>query len=185
MRNHYLPYTVTREETTQTICLSGQDCRGELFGTGAGKTLEQAETRLRDYILDSLFAAATDGENFIGDLPTTRPDGPCLFFAAQEFFPVRLRLARASLSLTQSEVAERLGITQQAYAKLEKIGSNPKLSAVHNLEEVLQIELLDWAVAPDQVVVVMAPQEGKPWASARPLDDQEQPSKVSVSWSIQ
>jgi DNA-binding XRE family transcriptional regulator len=142
MRNHYLPYAVTHDEDTQTICLSGRDRRGELFGTGAGKTLEQAESRLRDYILDSLFAAATDGEDFIGDLPTARPDGPCLFFAPQEFFPVRLRLVRASLALTQSEVAERLGVTQQAYAKLEKVGSNPKLSAVHNLEEVLQKELL-------------------------------------------
>jgi DNA-binding XRE family transcriptional regulator len=142
MQNHYLPYTVTYEEITQTICLSGLDHRGKLFGTGAGKTLEQAETRLRDYILDSLFAGAADGKDFTGDLVDEQPVGPCLTFTAQEFFSVRLRLVRASLSLTQAEVAGRLGITQQAYAKLEKVGSNPRLSVVNNLEKVLQKELL-------------------------------------------
>lgn len=142
MQNHYLPYVVTHDETTRTVTLSGQDVKGELFGTGSGKTVEQAELKLREYILDSLFAAASDGENFIGDIPTSKPHGPFIFFAAQEFFPVRLRLTRASLGLTQSEVAERLGVTQQAYSKLERIGSNPKLSAIHNLEEIFNKDLL-------------------------------------------
>lgn len=142
MRNHYLPYTMSHDETTRTICLTGLDRHGEIFGTGAGKTLELAETRLREYILDSVFAAASDGEDYTGDLSSTHPEGPCLAFAGQEFFPVRLRLARASNSLTQAAVAARLGMSQQAYAKLERVGSNPKLSAVHNLEEVLNTELL-------------------------------------------
>lgn len=142
MRNHYLPYVVTHDKETRTVTLSGRDTKGELFGTGSGKSIEEAELRLREYVLDSLFAAASDGDNFIEDIPAVKPTGPFVFFAAQEFFPVHLRLTRASLGLTQSEVAEKLGITQQAYSKLEKFGSNPKLSAIHGLEEIFHTELL-------------------------------------------
>jgi transcriptional regulator with XRE-family HTH domain len=44
--------------------------------------------------------------------------------------------------LKQAEVAERMGITQQAYSRLERAGANPTLGLLVRLEEALQQELL-------------------------------------------
>jgi transcriptional regulator with XRE-family HTH domain len=59
--------------------------------------------------------------------------------------PVHLKLARARAKLRQADMAERLGITQQAYAKLERPGANPTLQTLIQLERVLGHELVAWA----------------------------------------
>ena len=64
-------------------------------------------------------------------------------FAPSELIPVHLKLARAKLR--QADMAERLGITQQAYAKLERPGANPTLQTLIQLERVLGHELVAWA----------------------------------------
>ena len=49
-------------------------------------------------------------------------------------FPVMLRRLRVEKKLSQKRVADKLGISQQAYAKLETpLKANPSLSTVQNI----------------------------------------------------
>ncbi|HDZ61718.1 MAG TPA: type II toxin-antitoxin system HicB family antitoxin [Nitrospirae bacterium] len=61
--------------------------------------------------------------------------------------PVFLRKQREARKLTQSEVAKELGISYQAYQRLEKPGkSNPTLKTLERLAKVFDKELhLDFA----------------------------------------
>jgi transcriptional regulator with XRE-family HTH domain len=58
---------------------------------------------------------------------------------------VRIRLLRARHGWRQSEVADRLGISQQAYAKLERPGANPELNTLVRVERALEAPLLEYA----------------------------------------
>jgi antitoxin HicB len=56
-------------------------------------------------------------------------------------FPIMLRKARKKRRLSQQQVAERLGVSQQAYAKLETpLKSNPALATIQKLSEALNLE---------------------------------------------
>lgn len=145
MRSLYLPYRMERDEETASITVIGTDSRGEEWGVGAGDTLQEAERWLRAYILDCLEAAATDGNDLTGDLSEAPGTGDVLLFAPSELMPVHLKLARSHAKLRQADVAERLGITQQSYAKLERPGANPTLQTLMQLERVLGRELVAWA----------------------------------------
>ena len=51
--------------------------------------------------------------------------------------PVWLRYQRERKSMTQTDVAKALGVSQAAYAKMEKVGSsNLRLSTIEKLERV-------------------------------------------------
>ncbi len=53
-------------------------------------------------------------------------------------FAVSLRLLRKKRKLTQCQVAQKLGISQQAYAKLETpLKTNPSLSTIQRLADAL------------------------------------------------
>jgi DNA-binding XRE family transcriptional regulator len=145
MRSLYLPYRIERDKETASICVIGTDSRGEDWGVGAGDTLQEAERWLRAWVLDCLEAAADDGNDLTGDLSVAPGTGDVLMFAPSELIPVRLKLARARAKLRQADMAERLGITQQAYAKLERPGANPTLQTIIQLERALGRELVSWA----------------------------------------
>lgn len=51
-------------------------------------------------------------------------------------FPIELRWKRKELGLSQAEVAERLGISQQSFARLERPSANPRLSTIDKLSSV-------------------------------------------------
>lgn len=56
-------------------------------------------------------------------------------------FPIMLRRARKKRNLSQKQAAEKLSISQQAYAKLETpLKSNPALSTVQKLSEALDLD---------------------------------------------
>ena len=63
-------------------------------------------------------------------------------------FGEQLKAKRKSLRLTQKDVAERLGITPQAYAKYEKAPYAPRAITVSKLAKALDMEpdelLLNW-----------------------------------------
>jgi DNA-binding XRE family transcriptional regulator len=145
MRSLYLPYRIERDEETASVGAIGTDSRGEDWGVGAGDTLQEAERWLRAWILECLEAAADDGNDLTGDLSEAPGSGAVLLFAPPELVPVRLKLARARAKLRQADLAERLGITQQAYAKLERPGANPTLQTLIQLERALGRELVSWA----------------------------------------
>ena len=62
-----------------------------------------------------------------------------------DLLPVRIRLLRARHGWRQSDVADRLGISQQAYAKLERPGANPELDTLVRVERALEAPLLEFA----------------------------------------
>src|SRR5207253_1771911 len=77
-------------------CLTGRDSAGEDFGVAAATDPDEAAVRLRDWVLDSLLAAAGDGEDRLGDLLAECPtDRDCLAFGPSDLLPVRIRLLRA------------------------------------------------------------------------------------------
>lgn len=57
-------------------------------------------------------------------------------------FAIKLRWLRKKLGFSQSEVARKLGISQQAYAKLEAPDTaNPSLSTIQKLSDALDVEI--------------------------------------------
>jgi DNA-binding XRE family transcriptional regulator len=142
MQSRYLAFTLSHDLETRTWCAEGYDARGELFGVGAGATPLAAQAALRAYVLESLLGAAADGEDLTGDLAESPPDGEQLAFSSQELLPIYLRMQRARQHLRQADVAAKLGMTQQAYQKLETPGANPTLSTILRLEQALGVPLL-------------------------------------------
>jgi transcriptional regulator with XRE-family HTH domain len=56
-----------------------------------------------------------------------------------------IREARASAGLTQQQLAERMGTTQSAVARLERPDANPRLDTLRRALEVCDTELMvDW-----------------------------------------
>jgi transcriptional regulator with XRE-family HTH domain len=107
--------------------------------------VEVAEQRLREWVLDSLLAAAADGEDRLGDLVAIPPRGSHITFMSVDLVPIRMRLIRARQHLSQADVAKKLGLTQQAYAKLERPGANLQLRTIQLVESALDAELLQLA----------------------------------------
>lgn len=142
MQSRYLPLTMTHDLATRTWCAEGQDIRGDLFGVGAGSTPQAAQAALRAYVLESLLGAAADGDDLTAELGEGLPGGEHLAFTPQELLPICLRMQRARQHLRQADVAARLGLTQQAYQKLETPGANPTLSTILRLEQALGVALL-------------------------------------------
>jgi DNA-binding XRE family transcriptional regulator len=142
MQFRYLPYTSSRDAHTRTWCAEGLDACGEPFGVGAGSTPESAQHALREYVLESLVGAAADSHDLTRDLTSERPIGDHLAFSPQELLPVALRAARVRQHLRQADMAARLGLTQQAYQKLERPGANPTLATLIRLEQAVGVALL-------------------------------------------
>jgi len=142
MHNLYLPYDQTFDEDSRTFCCEGRDRHGKPFGAGSGPTQEMAVEHLRAFVLESLLADAADGNDHTSDLFRAPKGDTFVRFTSVDLFPIRLRMARSTRRLKQSEVADRMGITQQAYSRLERKGSNPTLAILERLEEALQQELL-------------------------------------------
>jgi HTH-type transcriptional regulator / antitoxin HipB len=142
----FLPFERVFDEDSSTWCLTGRDRSGEDFGVGAAGDPEEAAVRLRDWVLDSLLASAGDGENRLSDLlRDCPPDQDCIVLGPPDLIPVMIRLLRARHGWRQSEVADRLGISQQAYAKLERPGANPELQTLVRVERALEAPLLEYA----------------------------------------
>ncbi|MGB0453594.1 MAG: type II toxin-antitoxin system HicB family antitoxin [Bacteriovoracaceae bacterium] len=56
-------------------------------------------------------------------------------------FSIYLRRSRKEKKFSQKKIADLIGVTQQAYAKLETPGkANPRLSTIAKLKQILNIE---------------------------------------------
>jgi DNA-binding XRE family transcriptional regulator len=109
-------------------------------------TVEAAEAELVSLVLEVLDAQAQDGKDPFADLREAPPrKGGYIAFPASQLLPIHLKLARSQAKLRQADMADRMGITQQAYAKLERPGANPTLQTLVQLERVLGRELVAWA----------------------------------------
>lgn len=145
MHNFYLPYEVSFDDESRTYCCAGVDRAGKPFGVGSGATPETAAEQLRESVMESLLADASDGDDHTSDLLRAPRGENCLMFTPQDILPIRIRLARSIRRLKQAEVADRMGISQQAYSKLEQAGANPTLGLLTRLEAALQQEILQLA----------------------------------------
>jgi DNA-binding XRE family transcriptional regulator len=145
MKALYLPYRKRFVRDDSSWGLVGKDSRGADFGVGVGPAVEVAEQRLRQWVMDSLLAAAADGKDHLGDLVAIPPRGSHVTFMPVDLVPIRMRMIRAQRRLSQADVAKRLGLTQQAYAKLERPGANLQLRTIQQVEDALDAELLQLA----------------------------------------
>jgi DNA-binding XRE family transcriptional regulator len=146
MRSMYLPFMRIFDEETSSWCLTGRDRSGADFGVGASADPDEAAVRLREWVMDSLLASAGDGDDRLDDLLRECPPGEdCIVFGPSDLVPLRIRLLRARHGWRQSDVADRLGISQQAYAKLERPGANPELDTLVRVERTLEAPLLEYA----------------------------------------
>ncbi len=145
MKSLFLAYTLDHDRETRTWAATGKDRHGRVFGVGSGGTQEAAIRAMKEAVWDSLASDAADGADWTGTLRTRAPKGDHLTFDGADLLPIRLRLLRAQQGLKQADLAGRLSVTQQAYAKLERPGANPTLGTIAELEEALGRELVAWA----------------------------------------
>lgn len=145
MQSLFLPFETSFDDASQSYCCVGVDRFGKPFGAGSGATVEEAVARLREALFDSLLADAADGNDSSFSLFRSQQGDACLPLSVCDLLPVRIRLARAARRLNQGEVAARMGISQQAYSRLERPGSNPTIGMLARLEDALQQELLTLA----------------------------------------
>jgi transcriptional regulator with XRE-family HTH domain len=145
MKALHLPYRKRVIQDDSSWGLIGKDSGGADFGVGVGPAVEVAEQRLHEWVFDSLLAAAGDGEDRLGDLVAIPPRGSHITFTSVDLVPIRMRLIRAQKHLSQADVAKKLGLTQQAYAKLERPGANLQLRTIQLVEGALGAELLQLA----------------------------------------
>jgi transcriptional regulator with XRE-family HTH domain len=71
--------------------------------------------------------------------------GSHITFMPVDLVPIRMRLVRARKHLSQADVAKKLGLTRQAYTKLERPGANLQLRTIQLVEGALDAELLQLA----------------------------------------
>jgi transcriptional regulator with XRE-family HTH domain len=53
-----------------------------------------------------------------------------------------IKLLRTAVGLSQLDVAEKLGLTQQAYSQIEQRPDNAKLSVLRSLADILHVDLM-------------------------------------------
>lgn len=108
----------------------------------AGDTFEEAIGNAREALTGVLGSILDRG------LPVPRPAAE----PAEDRFPIQaepevvvpimMRWTREDEGLTQAQVAERLGITQQAYQKLERTGGNPSVKTLAKVARALGREFM-------------------------------------------
>ncbi len=107
-----------------------------------GETLDEALVNAREALSGWLYVSLKDN----GDAPPARQRGGRSYYAVAPDLDVMIPLlvlwARKNRGLTQQDMAAALGVTQQAYRKLEIPGtSNPRLSTLARLLDALGLKL--------------------------------------------
>ena len=106
-----------------------------------GKTLQSALKNAKE-ALDGYLASHCD-RNL--NLPKPRVHKGKLYHAVpvdiRIAFAIHLRRLRKQKGLTQGEVAKKLGVSQQAYAKLETPNCNPSLDTIKRLSDALHVDI--------------------------------------------
>jgi antitoxin HicB len=107
-----------------------------------GKTIREALDHGREALSGWLFVAIKKGDVV---LPSRVRRGREYHLIAPDVdvaIPLAILFARKRRGFTQEQVADALGISQQAYRKFEMPGkSNPTLRSLQRLSEVLGLEL--------------------------------------------
>lgn len=80
----YLPYTLTFDPDTKTYCAEGIDRDGYTFTEGAGHSSSEAESTLREAVIEILMKGASLGHDFTVDFMQTVPEGTHITLTEQE-----------------------------------------------------------------------------------------------------
>ena len=108
----------------------------------AGNSLEAAKENAKDALTGYL--ASIFERNFKIPKPS-KPKGKNIFLIEPEpevLIPIILRKLRENKNMTQGDIAKVLGISYQAYQRLEKPGkSNPTLKTLERLAKVFDKDL--------------------------------------------
>lgn len=89
----YLPYLVQEDRESGVYTVTGKDVRGKPFGLGFGPTFWEAQTRLRETVLEILGIYADRGKDPSEKLRESIPTKPqFILFEPQELEPIRQRL---------------------------------------------------------------------------------------------
>ena len=67
----------------------------------------------------------------------------------------KIRTLREKKHLSQEEMADRLGYSQQAYSKIERNQSDIRLSVLHKVAEVLEIDVTELLADKSTMIVEM------------------------------
>jgi DNA-binding XRE family transcriptional regulator len=146
MKTLFAPYRLENDKETGMPVLSALAQDGAVLAVVSEPTLEAAEGELVELVMAVLDSQAQDGKDPFPDLLEEPPkQGGYVAFLPSQLVTVHLKLARSQAKLRQADMANRLGITQQAYAKLERPGANITLRTLIQLERVLGRELVAWA----------------------------------------
>ena len=139
---YYLVFT-PEESDPEMINVEG---RGSLDGVITfGQGMEEAMANAQEALTAFLASLVEHGEPI--PRPTeAQPSGEAgrVFAVEPEpevAIPILLRWAREEAHLTQGDVAKRLGVSYQAYQKLERPGANPTIKTMKKAARVLGWEL--------------------------------------------
>ncbi|MNY11477.1 Antitoxin HicB [compost metagenome] len=102
-----------------------------------GDSLEEARSMAREALTGVMLSKLDHGE------PIPRPpraEGDDIHWIEPDpvaVTPILLRWAREDAKLSQGELASRLGVTYQAYQKLERSGANPSIKTLAKVARAL------------------------------------------------
>jgi antitoxin HicB len=95
-----------------------------------GETMDDARMMARDALSGVLASMLDHGEVIPRPTHAEGPDIQLIEPEPEIVAPILLRWAREEARLTQGEVATRMGVTQQAYQRLERSGANPSVKTL-------------------------------------------------------
>jgi len=143
--NNYFNYKIQERKSGTLVSLELDTHCFRTFATG--KTLTEAIDSSKANMLECLAMMAEDGENPLAALSFGRPGAQSVILNDEALFPLILRYARSCSGLTRKAMAERSGMNAEAYANLERPGSNTSPEYLQRIERVLGVSLMvgDWS----------------------------------------
>lgn len=133
------PFRFTREAdggfSVQGLApLTGVITQGDTIEEARRHAVEALTMMLEGWLDDGAVVPRPDGASVPADCELIEPE-------AEIVPPLLLRWSREDANLTQGELATRLGMTQQGYAKLERSGANPTIKTMAKVARALGRQL--------------------------------------------
>lgn len=131
-----MEYIAKTETEDGTVLVTFPDCPGcQTEGADLADARVQAQEALAGWLETHL------QEGLLPPRPSFKGKGIAVNVPAALGLKLQLRWARADAHLTQSELAKRLGVTQQMIAKLENPNYEPSLSKAELVARALGLTL--------------------------------------------
>jgi ribosome-binding protein aMBF1 (putative translation factor) len=93
---------------------------------------------------ESAFERSLANRNYESDAKARERANTFLFIGAMASFGGNVRKRREQLGLTQTELADRIGVNQAEISRIERGRRNPTISAVFELNAALGVNLFEY-----------------------------------------